>query len=71
MYLKILIMFSTQMLKEDLNGSRSRRQKLILCRRITLGTCFPNYEEIKLLNVDGSTRTNLPLKVLLSDIKYA
>jgi len=71
LYLKLLIMFPTKMLKDDLNGRNPCKPKLIMFRRITLRTWFPNHKERKLWSVDGSTEPNLPLKVLLSDINHA
>jgi len=37
-FLKIMILLSTRMFKDDMNGNSLCRQKLILCWRITLGT---------------------------------
>jgi hypothetical protein len=58
------------MLKDDLNGNMLCRCKLILCRRITVGTYFQDWKEIMFLSVDGSIRKNLLEKVLLSSVKH-
>jgi len=70
-YLKPQTLLPTQILKDNLNGIRPCRHKLILFRRIRLGTWFLDCKERTLWNVDGSTWPNLPLTVSLSDINHA
>jgi hypothetical protein len=44
--LKTMIMFPTQMLKDDLNGRKLCKNKFTLFWRVILRTWFPNYKEI-------------------------
>jgi len=68
MYLKILIMLPTQMLKDDQNGNMLCKKQLILCQWITLGNYFLDNKEIMLWSVNGFIGPNFPLKVLLRNL---
>jgi len=68
--LKPSILLPTLTSKDDPNGNMQWRLKLIPCWRIKPGTWFPNLMERTFWSFNGSIRPNLPLKVLLSDIKH-
>jgi len=50
MYLKLLTLLPTRMLKDELNEKRMRTQKLILFWRIKLQTCWPPIQHSFILN---------------------
>jgi len=69
--LKPSTLLPTQMMKDDLNGSRPWRKKNTFCQRIRVGNWFLDRKERTLWSVDGTTWPNLPLNVLLRDINHA